>query len=195
MRTAAARFISRLGQRPVALGTLADSPTLVASFEDPRATVLRKLEALTPRSSGTAPLASVARAAGAIRSLESPFSAIVVISATPVERGSPASAVQSGTDFLGQIVESHATVHVLALRDPARLPAAEVLREVSEQTRGQFTTVYSTASYQIALDHLADQMATEMMIEYLVPPDRPPTTDVTLGVAIPGARVVGLGVR
>ena len=67
--------------------------------------------------------------------------------------------------------------------------------EVAEQTRGQFITVYSTTSYQVALDRLADQMATEMMIEYLVAPDAPPTSDVTLGVSVPGAKVVGLGVR
>ena len=38
-------------------------------------------------------------------------------------------------------------------------------------------------------------MATEMLIEYLVTPNVPTTTDVTLGVSVPGAKVVGLGVR
>ena len=104
-------------------------------------------------------------------------------------------AASTGTELLGQIVDSHATVHVLAHRDPDQLPAGEVLRDVSEQTHGRFTTVYSTASYEIALDRLADQMATEMMVEYLVPTNRSGTADVTLGVTIPGARVVGLGVR
>lgn len=190
IRQAAARFITRLGRRPVAVGTLADPPGMLATFDDPRAAVLQRVDTAAPRASGTALLESVAAASGVIRALEAPFSAVVVLSATSAD-GTP----RSRNDLLGRIVDSHTTVHVVARRDPAQPPSGEILRDVSEQTRGQFTVVYSTASYQIALDRLADQMAMEMMIEYLVPPGSAVTSDVTLGVSIPGARVVGRGVR
>jgi hypothetical protein len=45
-----------------------------------------------------------------------------------------------------------------------------------------------------ALDRLADRLAIEMMVQYLVPPG-PREGDAKVGVRIPGARVVGLGVR
>jgi len=57
----------------------------------------------------------------------------------------------------------------------------------------EFTTVYAAASYQAALDRLADRMNAEMMIEYLVPVGSTPR-DVKVGIKIIGARVRGLGV-
>ena len=72
--------------------------------------------------------------------------------------------------------------------------APDVLREVAELTHGQYTTIYTQASYGIALDRLADRLATEVMVQFLVPPNVPATSDVRAGVKIPGARVTGLGV-
>ena len=68
------------------------------------------------------------------------------------------------------------------------------MRLLADQTRGQFTAIFSPASYSAALDRLADRLAIEMMIQYLVPPG-PKAGDVQVGVRVPGARVVGLGVR
>jgi hypothetical protein len=94
------------------------------------------------------------------------------------------------------VVESGAVVYAIAMRTPAsRTPAGEddVLRALTDQTGGQFTTIYSTASFPIAADRLADRLATEMMIEYVVPSGAP-RGDVRVGVKIPGARARGLGV-
>ena len=49
------------------------------------------------------------------------------------------------------------------------------------------------ASYQAALDRLADRLSSEMMIEYIVPVGSKPR-DVKVGVRVIGARVRGLGV-
>ena len=67
------------------------------------------------------------------------------------------------------------------------------IRSLAEQTHGEFTSIYTAASYQSALDRLADRLSTEMMVEYLVPNGSKPV-DVKVGVRIPGARVRGLGV-
>jgi hypothetical protein len=67
------------------------------------------------------------------------------------------------------------------------------LRAIAEQTRGEYTTIYSAASYQAALDRLADRLTSELMIEYLVPVGSKPN-DVKVGVRLVGARVRGLGV-
>ena len=77
---------------------------------------------------------------------------------------------------------------------PAERPY-ETLRALADQTHGQFIPIYTSASYQVALDHLADRLATEVMVEYLVPPGSSSGNDVQLGVRIPGARVKGLGAR
>jgi hypothetical protein len=50
------------------------------------------------------------------------------------------------------------------------------LRALAQQTHGEFTTIYSAASFQAALDRLADRMTSEMMIEYIVPVGRSPAT-------------------
>ena len=68
------------------------------------------------------------------------------------------------------------------------------MRLVADQTRGQFTAIFSSASYDAALDRLADRLAIELMIQYMVPAG-PKVGDVRVGVRMPGARVVGLGVR
>ena len=192
IRNAAVRFIARIGQRPVALGVLTRPYALVTSFEAGRDTAAKALAGLMPRPEATvAPLQTVALAARAIRESGATFSAIVVLSAAP-------SAVAPGTqDELAGIVASGATVHVVASRTPGRLPATDGIRELSEQTRGRFTTIYSAASFQAALDRLADEMSTEIMIEYLagVGTSAPAPGDIKLGVRIPGTRVVGLGVR
>jgi hypothetical protein len=93
------------------------------------------------------------------------------------------------------VVDSGAAVHVIANRPaPAAAPASrQPLRALAAQTHGEFTTIYSAASYQSALDRLADRMSSEMMIEYLVPVGSKPK-DVKVGIKVIGARVRGLGV-
>ena len=68
------------------------------------------------------------------------------------------------------------------------------MRLVADQTRGQFTAIFAAPSYDAALDRLADRLAIELMVQYLVPPG-PKAGDVQVGVRVPGARVVGLGVK
>ena len=190
VRSAAARFITRVGQRPIAVGTLGSPPRFIAQFSDDRSTVLEQLARLTTDASPDIPfLQAIAGATRVVRETGQPFAAIVVISATPPPP------IAGGDGQLGQILDSRATVYVVANRAGVAPSPVDQLRGLSEQTRGQFTTIYSPDSYAIALDHLADQMASEMMIEFVVPPGAPPSSDATVGVRVPGAVVKGLGVR
>ena len=103
-------------------------------------------------------------------------------------------------EAIAAIVDSRAIVHAV-VRDQASSPwsdpgprrMAEVLRRVSRQTLGEYAAIYSAASYQAALDRLAERLSSEMMIQYLVPPGSQ-AADVRIGVRVPGARVRGLGV-
>ena len=202
IRDAAARFVARIGDRAVAAGTLAGSSALFATFDDERGNVLAQIRAAPATPSGADPLDAIAGAVRAIQATESPFSAIVVISARAIDAESIGSA-----GSLAPIVESRIPVHVIARRESASAgpgnnvnnvnnvnDVKDVLREVATLTRGQYTTIYSPASYAIALDRLADRLATELMIQYLAPPDAPPGGEVRAGVKIPGARVTALGV-
>jgi hypothetical protein len=202
IRDAAARFITRVGQRPIAVGTLGSPPRFVAEFTDDRSTVMERLAQLAIDGSPDIPfLQAIAGAAGLVRDTGQPFAAIVVISAAPPPpiAGGPGNpggpGGPGGNGQLGQIVDSRATVYVVANRAGAAPSPVDQLRGLSEQTHGQFTTIYSPDSYAIALEHLADQMASEMMIEFVVPPGAPPSSDATVGVRVPGAVVKGLGVR
>jgi hypothetical protein len=192
IRTAAARFIERIGQRPVAVATLADPPTFVASFDDERVAVLKAVTGMTTVTRAPLrPLAALTQAAAHIKALASPFSVVVVISAGAVD-----PLEQPETDRLAPIVESGAAVHVIALRPPGFLAddgTPDLLRTLADQTRGQFTPIYSPVSYGIALDRLADQLSSEVMIDYLVPPGSS-GENARVGIRVPGARVRALRV-
>jgi hypothetical protein len=190
IRGAVGRFVGRVGHRPVALAVAAP-PELAATFEDDRAVVTERLESLTVSQSGEGLFQAVVNGARAVQELGAPFSAIVVVSATPI------SSVPS--ELLTPILDSGATVHVVVHQSssgstgtPGR--STETLRVLTDETHGQFTTVFSAASYQAALDRLADRLAPELMIEYVVPVGSSSGNDVQLGVRIPGARVNSRGV-
>ncbi len=192
IQKAVLRFVERIGQRPVAIATLTDSPAPIATFDDDRERLTEQLKNATA-SSGTAFVAqAVSRAARTFLADAPRFSAIVIVAA------SPADATSDAVDTLAPpIVDSGAVVHTIVNRATAQTalaPGLELMRRLTDQTHGQFTAIYSPASFEVALNHLADRLAAEMMVEYMVPPGAP-ATDIQIGVRIPGARVRGLGVR
>ncbi len=196
MRRAAERFVGRIGERAVALGTLADPPNLLTTFDDTREAVLERIAQLPLSSSPwLLPLRAIANGARAIGESGTSFASIIVIS-------SPYSLAQETEPpaLLTPILRSGAKVHIVARRPvdgPAQTATARyeaLLREIAGQTQGQFTPIYSAGSYVVALDRLADRMAVEMLVEYYVPPGSPVDPTVRVGVKVPGARVLGLGV-
>ncbi len=194
VRAAARRFIQRVGERPVALLRLTDGTHPLATLDDERQAVLEALSRLVVAAiESQGPLDTVAQAAAMLQQTGAPFSAVVVVAAGSVD----ASVLVKG-ELLPAIINSGAAVHVVQAQasgdDPANAPATDLLRVLADQTRGQFTAIYSAASYEAALDRLADRLAIEMMVQYLAP-DGARTGDVRVGVRRPGARVVGLGVK
>ena len=195
MQRAAQQFIARLGQRAVALGTFGDPPAMLTTFEDERSKVKERLEALSPAATGASlMLQGAALAADTIRPTGALFSAIVMLSSSPTD------ATPNAEALVPTIVNGGAILHVVANRSTrgagdgmALSGLATTLRMLVEQTRGQYTPIYTAASYGAALDQIADRLATEMMIEYLVPMQSK-ANDVKVGVRIPGARVRGFGV-
>jgi len=193
IQKAAAHFIDRVGQRPVAIATFGGEPKLIAGFEDERAAVLTKLGgAAVDPVAGSLMLQGAALAGQTIHATGTLFSAIVMLSATGADasRGQP-------DEMIAPVVDSNAILHVIADRPgqtvTSGLRSNPTLRALADQSRGEFTVIYSAASYQAALDRLADRLNAEMLIEYLVPVGSKPN-DVKLGVRIVGARVRGLGV-
>jgi hypothetical protein len=199
IRDAVTRFLSRIGQRFVALGTLANPPAMLTNLGDDRSTVLSRLEKLTVSPTTVLmPIEAVAIAAQNLQDNGSPFSAVVVVSAHPIDALQP-----QNTRLLPVIFDSHAIVHVISRSSPSTAPRGrgyaprlegDLLRDLADQTRGYFTTVFSTASYSVALNALADRLAAELIVEYLVPPGPLPEGQVQVGVKVPGAHVRGVGV-
>ena len=193
IRKAVERFIDRVGQRPIAVGTFGDPPVMLTTFEDERSALGPKIEAAIANPQGGSLLTRGAALAGQmLRAIGPLFSAIVIVSATPL-----GDAPDTPEEVVAPIIDSGAAVHVIANRAGASSTGASrgmlAIRSLAEQTHGEFTSIYSAGSYQAALDRLADRLTTEMMVEYLVPPDSKPI-DVKVGVRVPGARVRGLGV-
>jgi len=201
MQRAAGQFIERIGQRPVALGTFGDPPVMLTTFEDERSVLTEKLEAIAAGESGDGLLLQgAALAAQTIRPTGAIFSAIVMLSASATDASRDADAL------VPPIVEAGAILHVVANQASrtsssgsappgaaAAIGLSATVRALVDQTRGQFTPIYTAASFPAALDQIANRMAAEIMIEYLVPPQSK-ANDVKIGVRIPGARVRGFGV-
>jgi len=197
IQKAVARFVGRLGPRPVAIVSLGPLPNLIAAFDDERSTVLDRLGALAANSSAASqPLRGAALAAERISATGALFSTIVVLTASPLETSG-----DEADSLIAPVIDSRAVLHVIARdqTDVGRVAGGtgprpfNLLRGLAEQTRGQFTAIYSAASFQPALDRLADRLTTELIIEYIVPVGSK-ASDVKVGVRIPGARVLGLGV-
>lgn len=194
MRKAVANFLDRIGPRPVALGTFGNVPNMVTTFEDDRRTVTARLGELdTATSAGSLLLQGAALAGQTITRTGSLFSTIIILSATGLDASRDAP-----EELIAPIVDSGAILHIIANRSVQPSAGGDfrhgaALRALAEQTRGQYTTIYSSASYQAALDRLADRLTSELMIEYLVPVGSKPN-DVKVGIRLAGARVRGLGV-
>jgi hypothetical protein len=193
MRRAVSNFVNRIGQRPVVIGTFGRVPRMLTTFEDDRPKVIARLEEVEAESGARSMIfQGVALGAHAIHSTGALFSAIVVVSATPDDASG-----DRPDEMTAAVIDSGAVLHVIVNR-PAAAPAAvsgtgQTLRTLAQQNHGEYTAIYSPASYQAALDRLADRMSSEMMIEYLVPVGSKPN-DVKVGVKVVGARVRGLGV-
>jgi hypothetical protein len=190
MRRAAARFVGKVGRRPIAVAA-ADPPEIVATFDDDRASVLTRIDAVPAGRTGGSLFQAVTEAARAVQETGTPFSTIVVMT------GGTESAVPDELlpALLGSKAAFHAVVNQRAFQASRGAgQALGALRALADQTRGQFTPIYAAVSYQVALDHLADRLAPEVMVEYLVPANSTTGNDVQFGVRIPGARVNPLGV-
>jgi hypothetical protein len=193
IRKAIAQFLGRIGSRPIVLGTFGGEPKILSGFDDDRQTVLDRLYAVEPAAgAGSMLLQAAAAGAQALRTAGALFSAVVLVSAAAddTSRSVPA-------ELTAAIIDSNAALHIIANRPgQASSDAAgpgKALRALAQQSRGEYTTIYSAASYQAALDRLADRMSAELMIEYLVPVGSKPN-DVKVGIRLIGARVRGLGV-
>jgi hypothetical protein len=193
MRKAVARFLDKIGARPVALGTFGDVPVMVSTFEDDRATVVKRLgEIELTTATGSSLLQGAALAAHAIQRTGALFSTMIVLSSSSVD-----SSRDRPDEMIAPIVDSGTILHVIANRaspaSGAGFRPAQTLRALAEQSRGQYTTIYSAVSFQSALDRLAERLTSELLIEYIVPTGSKPN-DVKVGVRLVGARVKGLGV-
>lgn len=190
IRAAAARFVARVGQRGIAIGKLT-SATLLTTFDDERLKVLDEIKNVSAEpQSPPVPLELLSSTLRVVQDSGAPFSAIIVVSGQALDPdtvGSPG--------LLTRIFDGKIPVHVIARRASSGAEAPrDIWREVSRLTRGQYTTIYSGASYPFALDRLADRLATELMIQFVVPKEGTPGGEVSVGVKVPGARVTTLGV-
>jgi hypothetical protein len=192
LQKAASHFLERIGQRPVAIVTCGAVPRIVSSFEEDRSVLVQHITELTVEDSEPSPLRGAAMAGDLIRQTGTLFSAIVLVSASGAD-----SAAATTAEALAPVVDSNAMLHVVSNQGAAAGGPASAgtraIRALADQTRGEYAAVYSAASYQAALDHLAERLTSELMIEYLVPVGSKPN-DVKIGVRLVGARVRGLGV-
>jgi hypothetical protein len=201
IRKSVERLVNRLGQRPIIVGTLGGVPKLISELDESTESssdhreLFERLDALeVTGATDNQTIRGAALAAEALRQTGSLFSAIVIVTTNPLNPNAGA-----GEDLVGPIVSSGAIVHVITNRgglgatDAGGLRSRAILRSIVDQTHGEFTPIYSAASYQAAIDHLAERLANELIVEYMVPVGSK-AADVKIGVRLPGTHVRGLGV-
>jgi hypothetical protein len=193
IRSATTRFVETIGDRAVAVLTLTEPPTTLASFDDDRASVLEQIKELSATPAARrAPLHALGAAADRVRESGAQFSGILLVSASPLEEAQVEPA-----GFLRSFLASRAILNVvtkgLSIK-PGGSRSEGILRDMANRSGGRHLLIYSAASFPVALDQIADRLQTEMMIEYLVPAGSANDQEVRVGVKVPGARVRGLGV-
>ena len=196
IRAATSRFVTRVGERAVAIVSMAEPPAVVADFETDREATLAAIEAIQPGGPARRPFQSLQEATRLIQGTESPFAAVVAVTVAPTEttEAEPRGLL---SDFFNSRDILHVVTRAGAGSSPGQAAAVtpdDVLRDAASRSGGRATTIYSSVSFQIALDQIADTLATEMLVEYLAPPGDAAGVDVRVGVSIPGTRVRGLGV-
>ena len=113
MQKAAAHFIERIGQRPIALGTFGGTPKMLTTFEDERQTVLAKLGTLAAEPSAGSLLLR-RRGARRRRRFTRPARcspAIVILSATAAD-----ASQDPADEMIAPVIDSNAILHVIANR-------------------------------------------------------------------------------
>jgi len=190
LRRAVVRFIDRVGGRPIVLGRISDQGAMLTRLDDNRRTVMEALEALDATSGTSTPLQGLLRAADMLAATRPPFSTIVVLSNGSDEM-TEASAVQLGRALGESRARVYAIVHRRGVGDRMN---PDLLDRLSEQTGGQYIPIYAPASFEPAVDRVADRLLTEILLEFLEPADAGQTDDVRVGVLRPGALVRGLGI-
>jgi hypothetical protein len=191
VRAAATRFIERVGDRAIAVVTLTDPPAVLASFDDGRSTAIERIGELEAApASRRVPLQALGAASEMIREGGGQFAAIVLVSAALQEE------LVEPPGFLTSFLESRAILHVVLKGASASEPSRSenILRNMANRSGGRHLRIYSAASFQIAMDQIADRLGTEMLIEYFIPAAAGSDQDIRVGVKVPGARVRGLGV-
>jgi len=196
IRSATARFVTRVGERAVAIVTMAGPPTVVADFETDREATLAAIAAIQIGGPVRRPFQGLQEATWLIQATESPFAAVVAVTVAPAE-----TFEEEPRGLLSEFFDSRDILHIVTRAGRGSSPGQaaaitpdEVLRDVATRSGGRATTIYSSVSFQVALDQIADTLATEMLVEYLAPPGDGVGVDVRVGVSIPGTRVRGLGV-
>jgi hypothetical protein len=185
---AVSRFVDRLGVRPLALGHLSNPPGLLTKIGDGRAAVLSALDGLIMSPARSSLTLGIAAAARMVTAGHFPFSAIVALSEDPTDAG--------GTpDQIMQVVsDSRVSLYVIARRQDLRDAASAGLASLADQTGGSFTRIFTPASYEAALDEVADRLTTELLVQFLEPTGASPSDDVRVGVRLRGAKVTAIGI-
>jgi len=161
IRKAAAHFIERIGQRPLAIGTLGGVPALVTGLDDERETVMARLAALEPDTNAPSALLGRRVAGGADDSAHRRAlfgDHRLVLRAARRQQRPPDAMIAS-------IIDSNAILHVVQKGSDLDLRAGKprkdrdlTLRAIAEQSRGEFTDDLLGRLISGALDRLADRL-------------------------------------
>ena len=159
IRKAVERFIDRIGDRPIAVGTFGETPVLITTFEDDRSALGPKLDAAIANPHGlSVPTRGAALGGQTIRAVQPLFSAIVIVSAAPLD-GMP----DTSEEVLAPIIDSGAVVHVIANRagtgPGATSPAVNAIRSLAEQTHGEFFARESHIHFELYVRIKGDVVA------------------------------------
>jgi len=209
LRSAVRQFIDRLSGHEVALYTFGDRALKTVDFTTDLGKLQRAADSLFAQPEGESHvLDAIIEAGKAIAKREPVVAMIVVVSAGANDQSS-----RTPREVLEPTLASRAMLQVVEMRSPraagrlnnprlqrnftsdkkaeASGTLEELLRALSERTKGHYEQIYSSSGYHSRLAALKGQLASELVIEYLGQPQNPPGA-LRIGAHLPGATVTAI---
>ena len=199
LRGALAAFVRALGDLgPVALVTMAERPTVVTAYTASRDALLADVGRIFSRpDSGATVLEAVSESSNGLLKREGERAAIVLVSLGGVEHSS-----QHATRVVQELVQSGASLHVVALSSPGRgsLDDASRQRDTlfargTRETGGVRRDILSSMALESALLEVARVLTHQFRVVYARPQTLIPPESFEVAATKPGFIAHGTAAR
>jgi VWFA-related protein len=192
LRRAAAAFVGSTREGvPIALITLAERPTIAASYNPDRATLLKAVDKLFAFEAGSYLLDGIAETSQGLPQRQLRRSAIVVLTGL-----GPELSYRQYTEVLRIFREGGASLHVLQFGTGiGRREREIVVNTGTSETGGRFEEILTTAGFEAKAAQLGAELSNQYRVVYARPSRMIPPRQIQVSVKRTDLRARGMAAR